>query len=450
MVHAFTLGGIHLVLDVCSGSLHMLDPLSYAVVTRYETMARDEIVKDLAPHYSAVEVDEALEEIEALQAQGALFSEWTEQDVSLNPQGEVKALCLNIAHDCNLRCRYCFAGTGAFHGPRGLMSEETGKAALDFLFSRSGSRRFLEVDFFGGEPLINFDVLQAIVAHGRALEKQYGKTLRFTTTTNGVLLTDDIAAYLDREMANVVISIDGRPHVHDAMRPDAGGKGSYDRIIDNARHFVARRDGRDYYIRGTYTNRNLDFADDVLWLADQGFQEISVEPVVLPENADIALRAEHLPAIKAEYERLATLFKERREQGQGFHFFHFMVDLNQGPCAVKRLTGCGAGNEYLAVAPDGGLYPCHQFVGEERWRLGDVFRGIEREELRALFRGNTALGKPECSACWARFHCGGGCAANAFHFNGDIGKPYAVECEIERKRVECALYLEAVRRLGGG
>lgn len=448
MVHTFSFDGVYLALDVCSNSLHALDRLSFEAVERLnEGTSREELTGELMERWPADEVREAMVEIYALREAGALFSSWPGDPVELNSAGVIKAMCLNVAHDCNLRCRYCFAGTGAFHGERGLMSAQTGKRALEFLIEHSGDRKYLEVDFFGGEPLINTDALREIVIYGRTLEKQHGKKFRFTTTTNGINLTPDVLTFLDAEMSNIVVSIDGRPRVHDRMRPGPDGQGSYDRIIDNARDMAQRRGDRDYYIRGTYTKYNPDFANDVLWLADQGFEQISLEPVVTDPSVPFALTEAELPAIFAEYERLAHTYRERRKNGKWFSFFHFKVDLADGPCAVKRLMGCGAGDDYIAVAPDGAIYPCHQFVGEEDWRLGSVDEGIRRDDLRRMFRANHALSKEKCAGCWARFHCGGGCAANAWHHSGDIREPYDIECRIEQKRLELALYLAAMEKL---
>lgn len=450
MVHAFSFDDTYLALDVNSDSLYLLDRLSYEAIGRCERMDRPSLIAELAENWPVSQIEEALSEIDALREEGSLFSSWPEAETGPDGGDVIKAMCLNVAHDCNLRCRYCFAGTGAFHGERGLMRAETGKRALDFLVARSGDRRFLEVDFFGGEPLLNIGAVREIVAHGRKLEKECGKTFRFTTTTNGVGLTDDIMDFLNREMNNIVISIDGRPEVHDRMRPGPGGEGSYGRIIGSAREMVRRRGGGDYYIRGTYTRYNLDFASDALWLADQGFEQISLEPVITGESKLYALTEADLPAVFNEYERLTRICLERRRIGRWFSFFHFNVDLSGGPCAAKRLAGCGAGGEYVAVSPGGDLYPCHQFVGEAEWRLGSVYSGIEREDLRRLFRARDALSGPGCAGCWARFHCGGGCAANAWHFNHDIGKPYEMECRIERKRLECALYLAAMEKTANG
>lgn len=390
---------------------------------------------------------EAIAEIEELKAEGQLFAQVDYSAVTERPINKVvKALCLHVAHDCNLRCAYCFASTGDFHGPREMMSFEVGKKALEFLMEHSGNRRFLEVDFFGGEPLMNFDVVKQIVAYGRELEKQYNKRIRFTLTTNGVGLTDEIIEYLNAEMDNVVISIDGRREVHDAMRKTVNGKGSYDVILDKAKKLADSRNQDKYYVRGTFTRDNLDFAKDVISLADAGFEQISIEPVVADDQMPYSLRAEDLARIFNEYETLAQTMMIRRRNGQWFNFFHFMIDLGKGPCVVKRLTGCGAGNEYVAVTPTGELYPCHQFVGEKQFCMGSVMDGTFDEDMQQRFLQNHVLAKPECRECWAKFYCSGGCAANAWQFNKDIQKPYRLGCEMEKKRLECALAMQVLEK----
>ena len=441
MVHTFEIQGRYFALDEFSGALHALDRDAYALLHALgQGRSRQEAVAQAAQAMGQADAAALLAEIDELQAQGQLFTDAPVlEDKGI--VGEIKALCLHVAHDCDLRCAYCFAATGSFHGGRSLMSAEVGRAALDFLMERSGSRNVLEVDFFGGEPLLNYAVVQQIVAYGRELESRWNKRIRFTMTTNGTGLTPESIDWLDSEMHNVVISLDGRREVHDALRKTAGGKGSQQIILENAKAFAAKRQGRSYYIRGTFTNRNLDFAQDVLYLADQGFDNVSVEPAVLADDSPFALTGEHLERICAEYDALAAAMHQRRAQGKGFNFFHFNVDFGGGPCAYKRLSGCGAGSEYVAITPEGDIYPCHQFVGEQDFLLGNVMTGTLDEERREPFHRPPDKQLHKCRDCWAAMYCGGGCMANAWHKNGDLNQPYDMECQMERKRVECAAYL---------
>lgn len=445
MVHTYPVGDGFIALDVDTGAVHVLDRPAYEAVRMWENASPQEIAIALAADFGEEEAVTAMEEVRRLVEDGLLFSNLPVSADDVKPEkGDIKALCLHIAHDCDLRCRYCFAGTGSFHGSRSMMSVDIGKRALDFLIERSGERENLEVDFFGGEPMMNFDVVKALVAYGRELESKHGKIFHFTITTNAVALTDDAIDFINAEMNNCVLSLDGRQTVHDFMRPDEHGADTYARALSGAKRLVSRRGGKDYYVRGTFTAKNLDFADDVMAIADEGFEQVSVEPVVLPEASPYALKEEHLPLICEEYDRLMKAYIMRRKDGDWFSFFHFVIDLEGGPCLRKRLTGCGAGYEYLAVTPEGDLYPCHQFVGRAGFRLGSVLDGRLDETLRERFAANHALAKEECGACWAKFHCGGGCAANAHAFSGAIEKPYAMECAMERKRLECALAVIAV------
>jgi len=443
MIHAFTAVGKRMVLDVGSGAVHALDDLAYEAVKQWETLPREALGALLCASFPSEEVAEVLAELTELAAAGQLGADDV-YDIEPSEPGVVKAMCLHAAHDCNLRCQYCFASQGDYHDRnRSLMSAEVGKAALDWLVKKSGSRRALEVDFFGGEPLMNFPAVLEIVAYGRELEKQHDKQFKFTLTTNALGLSDTVIDFLNREMDNVVLSIDGRREVHDRMRPTPDGRGSFDLALPKAMRLAASRGQQRYYVRGTFTRHNLDFDQDVLSLADQGFEQISVEPVVADDACDYALTEESLPAILTAYERLAAEYIRRRREGQWFNFFHFMVDLSHGPCLRKRITGCGAGNEYVAVTPQGDLYPCHQFVGREGFRMGSVLDGSFDQALQRRFAANHVLSKEACAKCWARFYCSGGCAANAHAKHGDIAKPYALECEMERKRLECALAIAA-------
>lgn len=445
MIHQYKNNGYNIVLDVCSGSVHVVDDMVYDIIALYEQFNRDEIVKKL-PQYSESEIMEACEEIEALKEAGQLFTEDTYKDAIIDFKKRktvVKALCLHIAHDCNLACKYCFAGEGEYHGARSLMSYETGKKALDFLIANSGNRVNLEVDFFGGEPLMNFQVVKDLVAYGRSKEKECHKKFRFTLTTNGILLDDDVMEFANKEMANVVLSIDGRKEVHDFMRPTRNGKGSYDLIIDKFKKMAEKRNQTNYYVRGTFTHYNLDFSKDVLHLADLGFKQISAEPVVAPDEQPYAIKEEDLPKLFEEYDILAREMVKRQKAGKGFHFFHFMIDLTGGPCLYKRLSGCGSGTEYLAVTPWGDLYPCHQFVGIEEFKLGNVDTGIEKKELVDEFKLCNVYAKDKCKDCFARFYCSGGCAANSYNFHGNLLDAYDIGCELERKRVECAIMIKA-------
>ena len=458
MVHLYKNNGYNMVLDVNSGSIHVVDDVVYDVLEllneaedrRKEEGFRQEITDKMLAKYgediTAEDMKDVFEDLDELEENGTLFTVDVYREGVIDfkkRQTVVKALCLHIAHDCNLACRYCFAGEGEYKGDRSLMSLEVGKKALDFLVANSGNRRNLEVDFFGGEPLMNFDVVKELVAYGRELEKTHDKHFRFTLTTNGVLLRDDVIEFANKEMDNIVLSIDGRKEVHDHMRPFKNGKGSYDFILDKFKKVAESRNQQKYYVRGTFTHYNLDFVKDVLSLADEGFEQISVEPVVAGPEEPYAIREEDIPQICEGYDELAKEMLKRKKEGRGFNFFHYMIDLSGGPCVYKRLSGCGSGTEYLAVTPWGDLYPCHQFVGEEEFCLGNVDDGIVNTEMRDTFKLCNVYAKEECRNCFAKFYCSGGCAANAYHCHQDINKPYEIGCELQRKRVECAIMLQA-------
>lgn len=444
MLHKFIFDGTRIVLDVHSGAVHVVDELAWELLDEYRCIPVPVLVEKYASRYPAGEVEEAVSEMVRQEAEGLLHSPDPYRDLPFPPHdGTVKAICLHLAHACNLRCRYCFAGQGRYHGAEALMPAPVGRAAIDFLIAASRGRRTLEVDFFGGEPLLNADVMQELVEYGRRREKESGKEINFTLTTNAILLTDALIDYLNKERVSVVLSLDGRQAVHDAMRPSPGGAGSYHAALRNIRKMVAGRDGEGYYVRGTFTRRNLDFADDVIHLADLGFERISVEPVVAFENEDYALGEPDLPAIYGQYEKLARELIRRRLEGRPFEFFHFKLDLEGGPCLPKRLSGCGAGSEYLAVTPDGSLYPCHQFAGKREYRLGSVSAGIKRQDLAAPFRRASLYQKEGCPDCWAKFYCSGGCHANAVSANGSLKKPHLLGCDLVKKRLECAIYLKA-------
>lgn len=452
MVHQYKNNGYNIVLDVNSGAIHVVDDVTYDVIELFEDNSAKEIIEKLVDRYPQTEIEEAIQEVNELKDNEELFTEDTYKERIIDfkkRQTVVKALCLHIAHDCNLACRYCFAEEGEYHGRRALMSYETGKQALDFLIANSGSRRNLEVDFFGGEPLMNWDVVKQLVAYGREQEKLHDKHFRFTLTTNGVLLNDEIMEFANKEMDNVVLSIDGRKEVHDRMRPFRKGAGSYDLIVPKFQKFAESRHQDKYYVRGTYTHFNTDFSKDVLHLADLGFKQISVEPVVAQPTDEYALKESDLPVLFDEYDRLAAEMVKRNKAGNGFNFFHFMIDLEGGPCVYKRLSGCGSGTEYLAVTPWGDLYPCHQFVGEEDFLMGNVYEGVKKDEIVKEFKACNVYSKEECKKCFARFYCSGGCSANSYNFNGTIDGTYEIGCKLERKRVECALMVKAALALEG-
>ena len=457
MIHQYKNNGYNIVLDVNSGSVHVVDDMVYDVIAcmvenKLEMIGKEEILAALRTKLSRykeddiAELTEIVDEICALRDDGMLFTEDIyEKSIAAfqNRETVVKALCLHIAHDCNLKCQYCFAEEGEYHGRRALMSFEVGKKALDFLVANSGHRVNLEVDFFGGEPLMNWQVVKELVAYGRSLEEPHNKKFRFTLTTNGVLLNDDIIEFANKEMSNVVLSVDGRKEVHDKMRPMAGGQGSYDLVIPKFKKVAESRNQTNYYVRGTFTHFNKDFAADVCHLADLGFQQISVEPVVAPESEPYALVESDLPELLAEYDKLAAEMIRRNREGNAFHFFHFMIDLKGGPCVYKRLSGCGSGTEYLAVTPWGDFYPCHQFVGQEEFLMGNVDKGITNTDIREEFKTCNVYSKEKCKNCFAKFYCSGGCAANSYNFHGSIHDAYDLGCELQRKRVECAIMLKA-------
>ena len=446
MVHQYKNNGYDIVLDVNSGAIHVVDDVTYDVIALYEGHTREEIVNSLRERYPETEVEEALDEVQMLVDNEELFTKDTYENYIMDFKKRptvVKALCLHIAHDCNLACQYCFAEEGEYHGRRALMSFEVGKKALDFLIANSGNRRNLEVDFFGGEPLMNWQVVKDLVAYGREQEKLHDKKFRFTLTTNGVLLNDEVMEFCNREMGNVVLSIDGRKEVHDKMRPFRKGAGSYDLIVPKFQQFAESRHQDKYYVRGTFTHYNLDFSEDVLHLADLGFKQISVEPVVAEPKESYAIREEDLPKLFEEYDKLAVEMIRRHKSGEDFNFFHFMIDLEGGPCVAKRLSGCGSGTEYLAVTPWGDFYPCHQCVGNEKFLLGNVDEGILNTDIRDEFKCCNVYAKEKCRKCFARFYCSGGCAANAYNFSGDICGAYDIGCELQKKRIECAIMIKA-------
>lgn len=459
VIHQYRNNGYNIVLDVYSGAVHVVDDLCYDVIERLngqnenhtaDTLKEPAVLEDLrstlGDKYTAEDLEDALADVIELTEEGRLFV----QDAYEAYIGEVKkrktvvkALCLHIAHDCNLACKYCFAEEGEYHGRRALMSYEVGKKALDFLIANSGSRRNLEVDFFGGEPLMNWQVVKDLVAYGREQEKLHDKHFRFTVTTNGVLLNDEIQEFVNKEMDNVVLSLDGRKEVNDNMRPFRNGAGSYDLIVPKFQKLAESRNQEKYYVRGTFTRNNLDFSKDILHFADLGFKQMSIEPVVGEETDPYAIREEDLPQIFEEYDKLAKIMIEREKEGKGFNFFHFMIDLEGGPCVAKRLSGCGSGTEYLAVTPWGDLYPCHQFVGKEEFLMGNVDEGIVKPEIADEFRGCSVYSKEKCKKCFAKFYCSGGCMANAYNFHGTIHDAYDIGCEMQRKRVECAIMMKA-------
>ena len=446
---------MNIVLDICSGAVHVVDDCLYDMLDYLlepftpENSCPDFIEAELSRKYSSDEIRESYEDICELYKNGQLFTpdEYEKFANNWNKQSVVKALCLHIAHDCNLRCKYCFAGTGEYHGERGMMSAETGKKAIDFVIANSGSRKNIEIDYFGGEPLMNFDVVKEITEYAKEQGAKHGKNFRFTVTTNGILLDEEKKKYINENMSNVVLSIDGRKEVNDRMRPRVDGSGTYDTIIPKFIDMAESRNQDRYYVRGTFTAYNKDFENDVIHLADLGFKQTSVEPVVAPDDADYALKEEDIPVIFEQYEKLAAEYLKRWKEGNWFNFFHFMIDLDQGPCAIKRLSGCGAGHEYLAVAADGDLYPCHQFVGNKDFLMGNVRDGKIDEKIRKYFEDSNIYTKEKCRNCFARFYCSGGCSANAYNFNGDINKPYELACEFEKKRVECAIAIEAAKKL---
>ena len=454
MIHCYQSNGYSIVMDVNSGAVHVVDDLVYQLVPLLEPLVKEkkdkgeilDFVKAQQLPYTEEETAEAVDEILLLAQEGQLYTEDIYEnyiDSFKNRETVVKALCLHIAHDCNLACRYCFAEEGEYHGRRAIMSYEVGKKALDFLVANSGNRTNLEVDFFGGEPLMNWEVVKQLVAYGRSLEEEHHKKFRFTITTNGVLLNDEILEFVNKEMGNMVLSIDGRKEVHDRMRPHRGGQGSYDEIVPKFKKAAESRGQMNYYVRGTYTHYNTDFAKDVLHLADLGFKQISVEPVVAPETEDYAIREEDLPQLLAQYDELAEEMIKRRKEGNGFNFFHFMIDLEGGPCVAKRLSGCGSGTEYLAVTPWGDLYPCHQFVGNEDFLMGNVDEGVLRTDIRDEFKQCNVYAKEKCKDCFAKFYCSGGCMANSYNLTGNENGSYDIGCELQRKRIECAIMIKA-------
>ena len=458
MIHCYKLGGLNIVLDVCSGSIHVVDEASYDIIEMYESKSREEILAEILAKYpgredvTREEILACFEQIERLKSAGKLFARDSFAPMAgtlkQRSAGVVKALCLHVAHTCNLNCAYCFASQGKYHGDRAIMSFEVGKRALDFLIEHSAGRRNLEVDFFGGEPLMNFELVKRLVAYARSREKECGKNFRFTLTTNGMLIDDDVIDFANREMSNVVLSLDGRKEIHDRYRVDYAGNGSWERIVPRFQKLVEARGNKNYYMRGTFTHANPDFLKDIQEMLRLGFTELSMEPVVCAPGDPSALTAEDMPIVMEQYEKLAELMLRRHREGRPFTFYHYMIDLEGGPCIYKRISGCGSGTEYMAVTPWGDLYPCHQFVGEERFKLGNVFEGVTNREVQEEFAACNVYTRPECADCWAKLYCSGGCAANAYHATGSISGIYQYGCELFRKRMECAIMLEAAKTIG--
>lgn len=459
MIHQYKLGAYNIVLDVASGSVHAVDEVAYDIIARYENEDREQILSELAQKYAGApevtreEIAECYEQVEQLKSEGRLFSadhfESMAGRLKEKTAGVIKALCLHVAHTCNLNCAYCFASQGKYHGERAVMPFEVGKRALDFLVEHSGTRHNLEVDFFGGEPLMNFDVVKQLVAYARSIEKEKNKHFRFTLTTNGMLIDDDVIEFANREMSNVVLSLDGRREIHDRVRVDLAGNGSWEKIVPKFQKLVAARGGKNYYMRGTFTHANPDFLKDIETMLDLGFTELSMEPVVCAAGDPAELTDEDLPIVMEQYEKLAALMLKRDREGKPFTFYHYMIDLEGGPCVYKRISGCGSGTEYMAVTPWGDLYPCHQFVGEEKFRLGNIWDGVTNRETQNEFAACNVYAREECRDCWARLYCSGGCAANAYHSTGSVTGVYRYGCELFRKRMECAIMVAVDRTLRG-
>ena len=454
MIHQYKLNGYNIVLDAFSGSVHVVDEVAYDVIALYKNTSADEIVAQMMAKYgdredvTEADIRQCIEDVAALEQAGKLFAEDTYGHMAFDFKKrvtEVKAMCLHVAHVCNLTCDYCFASQGEYHGERALMSFEVGKQALDFLVANSGKRRNLEVDFFGGEPLMNWEVVKQLVAYGRSLEEPHNKKFRFTLTTNGVLVDDEVIEFANREMNNVVMSMDGRKEVHDRLRRNRAGHGSYDTIVPKFQKFAKLRGDKEYYVRGTFTHNNVDFTNDIFHLADLGFDQLSMEPVVCEPGDPYALTEEDLPKIMEQYEILAKEMLKRDSEGRSFTFYHYMIDLNHGPCIYKRISGCGSGTEYLAVTPWGELFPCHQFVGDSKYSMGNVWDGVTNTALRDEFKMCNAYARPDCESCWAKLYCSGGCAANAYHATGSITGIYEYGCELFRKRMECAIMMKVAQ-----
>ena len=457
MVHQYKLGGYNIVLDSCSGGVHVVDEVAYDIIALYQEKSREEIVATMKEKYAAhddittEDIEECYDQVTTLVESGKLFSPDTFEGMAGHlkekTSGVIKALCLHVAHTCNLNCSYCFASQGKYHGDRAVMSFEVGKQALDFLVANSGTRRNLEVDFFGGEPLMNFDVVKQLVAYARSIEKEKGKNFRFTLTTNGMLVDDNVIDFANRECHNVVLSLDGRKEIHDRYRVDYAGRGSWEQIVPKFQKFVKERGNKGYYMRGTFTHANPDFLKDIQTMLDLGFSELSMEPVVSAPGDPAELTQEDLPIVLEQYEKLAELMLERDREGRPFTFYHYMIDLTGGPCIYKRISGCGSGTEYMAVTPWGDLYPCHQFVGEEKFKLGDIWNGVTNKPIQCEFASCNVYARPDCRDCWAKLYCSGGCAANAYHSTGSVTGVYKYGCELFRKRMECAIMVEIARTL---
>ncbi len=458
MIHQYQLGGYNIVLDICSGSVHVVDEVAYDIIAMFEENDRETVICEMTKKYSGrddisvEDIEECYDQVASLKESGKLFAPDTFEpmagELKQKTSGVVKALCLHVAHTCNLNCEYCFASQGKYHGDRAVMSLEVGKRAMDFLIENSGNRRNLEVDFFGGEPLMNFDMVKELVAYCRSIEKEKGKNFRFTLTTNGLLIDDDVIDFANRECSNVVLSLDGRKEIHDRYRVDYAGNGSWDRIVPKFQKLVEARNGKDYYMRGTFTHANPDFLKDIEQMLDLGFTELSMEPVVCAPGDLSELTEEDLPIILDQYEKLAELMIERDKEGRPFTFYHYMIDLTGGPCIYKRISGCGSGTEYMAVTPWGDLYPCHQFVGEEKFKLGDIWNGVSNTAIQDEFCSCNVYARPECRDCWARLYCSGGCAANAYHSTGTVKGVYKYGCELFKKRMECAIMVAVHRMMG--
>ncbi len=456
MIHQYKLGGYNIVLDICSGSVHAVDDVAYDIIELYTEKGKEDIVSTMCEKYpdiSREDIEECFAQVESLKNAGKLFTEDTFEPMAghlkAKTAGVVKALCMHIAHTCNLNCEYCFASQGKYHGERAVMSFEVGKQALDYLVANSSSRRNLEVDFFGGEPLMNFEVVKQLVAYARSIEKEHNKNFRFTLTTNGLLIDDDVIDFANKECSNVVLSLDGRKEIHDKYRVDYAGNGSWERIVPKFQKLVQARGGKNYYMRGTFTHANPDFLKDIQQMLDLGFNELSMEPVVCAPGDKSELTEDDLPIVMDQYEKLAELMLKKDDEGKPFTFYHYMIDLKGGPCIYKRISGCGSGTEYMAVTPWGDLYPCHQFVGEEKFKLGDVWNGVSNHAMVDEFAQCNVYAREECRNCWARLYCSGGCAANAYHSTGSVKGVYEYGCKLFRKRMECAIMVAVARALKG-